>query len=544
VTEEIRKSVLPFSTLSQDREEPFSKETEKATLFCLAELERAKGGGLVLKHPPEKLDFIAKVCYPFWLVTLDEIGLLFDGLNTTSETLTYLIIPDIQVFIDDLKRSSITREAYMTFLSDNLNFFQASSNKKEKVIDGLIIDPEFLHEFNLYLTEVTQIEASLSNTVKVSPTLDESLIASNKAELQNLKSKFEGEVDALYKSMKLLKAKTTEFLKVIRDEIKEIEGKFNKEIEKSQVFIAEDVKEIRKKYDEEVTEYSKEAEEKLLSLQQEKIKLEKTKEKLTEEIEHCKAEIETCAINKDDVGERKWKEERNELKGRLSETEKELNELNRLIKEIRDDKTLKIFDLKSERDSKIKEAERDIVEIEASRDAKIRIYKEEMEKFEELTSSIIERIDELAKLREKAIDEFNKLGIQQKQEKHTLVYMPFYLLCYKSESRKRYVPFPPSIVNSVSFSVKIKGALGKSKIKQLLQPRSKAIVTLLNKFPPLMEQNPVFNREMNEACTKINMLRTKESRKPIKTGLKELQEEGWFSKKEYEIFSETLENVE
>jgi len=540
MSQKITGSILPFSAISRNRKEPFTKEVERAAIFCLAELERAKGKGLILKQPPEKLTFIAEVCYPFWLVTLGEIGLLFDGLNVTSHTFTYYAIPDMQVFLDNVKRSSTTRQTYMAFLSDNLSYFQVSGNEKRKTIDGLITDPEFLHEFISYLSEAKPIKNSLSNTITVSPTLDESSITSIMEELQNLKSKLVRDASALYTSMKLLNAKTESFLKVIRNEIKKIEEDFSEEIKKCKASITEETEEIRKEYDGKVTEYSKEVEEELINLRREKIKLERTMRRLTREVEHCEAEIKTCAIDKDDVGESKWKEERNSFKKQLSETETELKELDKKIKEVEDDKKLEIFKLKSERDTKIQEAMKDLVEQESSRDAKIQIYEEEMEKFEELTSSIIEGINTLAKLREESIDEFRKLGIQQEMKKHALIYMRFYLACYKSDSRKRYVHFPPSIVSNVSLSVKFKGALGRVKIKQLLQPRSKTIVSLLNKFPLLMEQNAVFNREMNEACAKGNMLRTKDSRESIKIELEKLRDEGWFSEKEYETFSEIL----
>jgi hypothetical protein len=534
------KSILPFSTLSENRREPFTKKIERAAIFCLAELERAKGGGLVLKQPQEKLAFIAEVYYPFWLVTLDKIGLLFDGLSTTSQTLAYLTIPDIQVFLDNMKSSSKTRQAYLTFLSGNINYFQVPSDEEGKIINGLITDPEFLDEFMPCLSKGAPIKTSLSDMVTVSPTLNESSIASIMEELQNLKSKFVEELNALYTGMKLINAKTESFMKAIRSEIKKIEEELSKKIEKCKASMTEEVDEIRREYDEEVTEYSKTVEEELLSLQQEKIKFEKTKEQLTHEIDHCEAEIKTCAINKDDVSEHKWREEKNKLKKQLSETETKVKKLDKNIEKVKDEKNLKIFELKSERDAKIKEAMKDLVEIESSRDAKIRIYKEEMEKFEESTSSIIDQIDKLAKLREKSIDEFDKLGVPQKRRKRLSIYVPFYLACYQSESGKRYVHFPPSTVANVSLSVKFKGALGKAKIKQLLQPRSKKIVSLLNKFPLLMEQNAVFNREMTEACVKANLMRTEKSRESIKEGLEMLKEEGWFSEKEYESFSQML----
>lgn len=534
------KSILKFSTLSENRREPFTKKIERAAIFCLAELERAKGGGLVLKQPQEKLVFIAEVCYPFWLVTLDKIGLLFDGLSTISQTLAYLTIPDTQVFLDNMRSSSKTRQAYMTFLSGNINYFQVPSNEEGKVIDGLITDPEFLDEFIPCLSKAAPIKTSLSNMVTVSPTLDESSIASIMEELQNLKSKLVEELNALYSAMKLINARTESFMKAIRNEVKKIEDELGKKIEKCKASTTKEVEEIRREYDEEVTEYSKTVEEELFSLQQEKIKLEKTKEQLTKEIDHCEAEIKTCAINKDDVSEHKWRQEKNKLRKQLSEIETKAKELNKDIKKVKDEKNLKIFELKSERDARIKEATKDLVEIESSRDAKIRVYEEEMEKFEELTSSVIDQIDELAKLREKSIDELDKLGVPQKRRKSLSIYVPFYLACYQSESGKRYAHFPPSIVTNVSFSVKFKGALGKIKVKQIFQPRFKKIVSFLSNFPLLMEQNAVFNREMNEACAKVNIMRTKKSRESIKEGLEMLKEEGWFSEKKYESFSQVL----
>lgn len=540
MSQKIMRFILPFSTLSQSRREPFTKEIERAAIFCLAELERAKGGGLVMRQPPEELAFVAEVCYPFWLFTLDKTGLFFDGLNVASHALTYLTVPDIQVFLDSVNRSSKTRQAYMAFLSDHVNYFQVSGGEERKLIDGLITDPEFLHDFNAYLSEAVPVKTPLSGRVVVSPTLDESSVSSLVQELQNLKSRFMEEVNALYRSMKLINAKTGSFVKVIRSEIRRIEERFAEEIKKCKASIAGKVSEIREEYDEKVMELSKRIQEELLGLQQEKIKLEKIKEQSIGEIEHCEAEIKTCAISKDSIGERKWREKRDELKRNLSETEIKIKELDKKIKGIEEEKALKNFKLKSECDAKIKEAMKDLVEIESSRDAKIRIYKEEMERLEELTSSIIGQIDKLAKLREASIAEFDKLGARQKRKKCALIYMPFYLTCYQSESVKRYVHFPPSIVNSISFVVRFKGALGKARIKQLLQPRSKKITSILNKFLILMEQNAVFNREVNEACAKANLLRTRSLRESIKKGLAKLKGEGWLSEREYESFSQIL----
>jgi hypothetical protein len=144
----------------------------------------------------------------------------------------------------------------------------------------------------------------------------------------------------------------------------------------------------------------------------------------------------------------------------------------------------------------------------------------------------------MAKMRETDISNFEKLGIKQTGTKNALIYMPFYLACYQSESKKRYVLFPPSIVNSVSLFAKIKGALGKTKVKQLLVPRFKAITPFLNELLKLIEQDAVFGRDISEAGEKAGMLKTDLMREKIKSGLERLKQEGWFSEKEYEAFAE------
>ena len=155
---EITQFILPFSVPSENRKDSFTKEMENAAIFCFAELERAKGGGLILKQPAEKLAFIDESCYPFWLIPWSKLNLLFDGLNTTAYTLTYKAIPGVKTFMENVGRSSKTLEAYTAFLSDNVNYFQTPTTEKEIVLNGLITDPNFLKEFALYLSEAKQVE--------------------------------------------------------------------------------------------------------------------------------------------------------------------------------------------------------------------------------------------------------------------------------------------------------------------------------------------------------------------------------------------------
>jgi len=533
----ISSFVLPFSVLSENRKEAFTKEMEKATIFCLAELERAKGRGIILKQPVEKLAFVAEGYCPFWLVSWNKLNLLFDGLNITAYTLTYKTIPDAKAFTENVERSSKTQETYMAFLSDNINYFQTPTTEKEMVLNGLITDQNFLTEFTSYLSEAKQFETLPLNMVLLPPRIDESTISSATLELESLKFEFKEDVNTIYISMKLLNKTTHNFVRTIQGKIKTIKGEFGREIKNQENIVAPKIDRINEEYDEKITALTKDFEKQLLPLQKEKVKLEKTREQTLNKIERCKIEAKTCATNKDVVGERKWKEKANETKKELSENETKIKEVEGKIKGIEESKSLETFRLRSEWEGKIKEAKKDLLELESSRDAKIQLHKQEIEKLERLTSTIIGQMDKMAKLREANLADFEKLGIKQRQMKSALIYVPFYLVSYRSKSKRRYVLFPPSVANSVSLSAKLKGALGRARVKQLLVSRFKTVTAFLNKFPALIERDAVFERDINEASDEADMLKIASQREQVSNGLKQLKEEGWLSEKEYEAFA-------
>jgi hypothetical protein len=486
------------------------------------------------------LIFIAEVYYPFWVAHFGRLCLLLEGLNVASHSINYSALPDLKAFKDNMGIRSETRQAYVTYLSSNLNYFQVPGNEETKVIDGLITNVDFLNEFMLYLNEATTTEAAIVNGVLISPTNDKDAILSMIQEIENLRSKFVGELKELNEIIKLLNLKAKEFLEILRAEVKKNEEKFSKPIEKVKASLRKKTSQLNKEHAEKVMEISTKFEQETLALQKEIITLEKTKEQLAIETEHCDSEIKTAAINKDDVTEQKWKEKKEELKKTLPETFTKIKVLEEKIKEIEENKKNMIFQMKSENDAKIKEASKELIEIESSRDAQTSICQKEMEKLEDLTSNIIKQIDQLAKMREANIAEFESLGIQQKGINASLVHMPFYLIRHQCGPNRRYTFFAPSSVRSVGVGAKLRSAIGQMKISQLFQPRSKRIVSLLNKFAVLLGENIAFSREIDEACLKANLLEAENMRQSIRIGLNKLKEDGWLSEQEYISFSQIM----
>ena len=534
------KLILPFAVPAEDRVKAFTEDMEMATVFYLAESDREKGGGRVLKKPAEKLVFIAEVCYPIWLVPWRRKTLLFDGLGVTTYTLSYDVLPDIKGFNDDIQRSAETCEAYSAALSNNASYFQDFASKEEKTIEGLVTSPDFIQDIISYLPEGEKIERPIVSKVFLSPTIDRQAISTSLEEFSNLRAKLTSDVKDLSKSMKLLGTTTREQVKAIREETREIEKKFGEKIARIKPRVTKKVQEIKKKCDAEITRLSKSFERRLRPLHKDLVKLEKKQERLNFEIDRCEAGIKSCRLRKDEGGELQLSQKLEKIKKELPTLQKNIRKMKNKIEDVEDAKNLEIAKLRVDYDTYIEEAMKDLRELEASREARIKMKQQEIKTLEDTTSSIIDQMNEMVKLKKSALNELDGMGTPKSRRKYALVYLPFCLACYEKESKKRYMVYPPSVVGSMGILTKLKGVFGATKMKSLLQPRSKAITTFLNQLVPIIEENPVFEKEINDAGMQASILRTTESRIGIKKGLKELREENWISESELQTFSKLL----
>ena len=536
LAKQIDKTLLPFAASAPDTSVFFTDEIEKAAVFCITELNREKGGGFLRKQPAEKLVFISKVYYPFWLAPLREETLLLDGLNLSSHTITYPALPDLKEFKEDLKDGSVSRQVHVNFLSNNQNYFQTTGEQK-LVVEGHIKEGDFIEEFLSYVKEGKTTDTPVTDSVLITPALSASEVGKMLQAVDDTREKMLEDIANLNKIIKLLNLRTQNSLDSLRKEIKETENQFSEQIQKAKAALDIKLDEIDKEYSEEVTQVSDKFEDEITALQKEIVKLEKTREQLNSEIEHVEAEIKTAAVNKDDSAEQSWKEKRGELKKQLPEIADKIKELQGQVAEIEENRKNELFKLKQNNDARIKEASKDLVEIEASRDAEVKTCTGEMEKIEELTANIIQKVDELAKGREAVILEFDGLGVAEKREEATLVYMPFYLSCFQSKSGKRCIYLAPSMLSDGGIGTRLK-SVGKAKVTQMFQPRSRKIISILNRFIQLLDENIVFNREISEACAKANQLRMPASQEAIKNGLNTLKGQDWLSDREFESFSQ------
>jgi len=532
--------VLPFTAQSENRKERLTPEMEEAAVYCLSELERAKGGGLILKQQPERTTFVTKIYYPIWLLPWSDTNLLFDGLSTSKHSIRYKQIPDAKTFQANATTSSKTIENYTDLLQNNANFFRTSNRENELVVTGLLTGKEMSAEFDQYLNEAKQIQDPLTDGVVLASRLDETTLGASAEEIDTIKLQFQKEVEALASSMKLLNKTTNSFIKTIKSKIKATKEQFAEKIRKEEEAVTPKLALLREDYDAQIAKLSQDFEKQLAPIDKEKTRLEKTKEQTTEKIESSHLEAKTAKTRKDKITETEWKEKIKELKKQLSDTKKEIQATQEKMRKIQEQKSLEAFRLKSEFETRTTEAKKGLLELEATRDSEIQKHKLQIDRLQKQTTEITNEAENMAKMREADIDSMQRMGIRQRYPKLTSALMPFYIICYQSDSKRRYVAIPPSVANNVSFSAKLKGALGMPKIKQLLNQRFKTIGLFVNNFATVIENDAILERELTEESLKADIVKTENLKQQVKNGIELLNSEGWFSEKEYTAFKQEL----
>jgi len=539
-----KKLLLPFSVSAKDRTLPFTEEMELATVLYMAESERKKGEGIILKKQPEELVFIAKSHYLIWLAPWDGRTLLFDGLGVSAHEFFYEVLPDVKTFINDIQGSAEKRQAYSAALTDHAHYFQSAQKTEEKTIIGLITSPDFIQGFQTYLADAEEVsELEIKEKVCISPVIDESTILSAVTELSGLRTALEGDIQNLREAMKLPSATTRQHVNVIREEIRKIQAELNERINDARTQAMERVRQIQERYDARILKTSQKFEKQLQDLHQERVKLEKSEERDAAQIERCEAEIRASKNRRDSSGERRWKEEKEKWKREISALKKSIDTLDKQIEETESQKKIEISNIRAEFNAQSEAEMKDVRELEADRESKTQLYQKEIKSLEGSTSVILTQLDKLVKQKRIALEELDKMGIREQRRKLALAYVPFYLSCFQAGEQRKYMVYPPSVAGSIGVITKFKGMLGVSKVKSLFQQRSGAVTSILDQVITRIERDPVFKRGLHDVGTHANILQTAESREKIQRGLEDLRNEGWISPNEAQIFSALLKKV-
>ncbi len=531
----IKRFILPFSP--QKSRETIC-EGELAAIYSIAELERAKGGGLVIKQPREKVLFISKIGYPLWLFPKNECTYIFDGLNDSNYSMSYSEMPATKTFRESLETNSKTKEEYLTFLSANYNYFQQGVKEKEILLKGLIVNLDFKKDLSIYRKEAMEMTDKPPNLALFSSMLDAVTISSALTEMDKLRSFLKENVDGLQECQKQLEKTTSQYITELDYAAQAVKDETNAKIKAQEEFLNPKIAKLNSTYKQQIANVTRGFDEEIEKLEKLNSKTMKAVESNEEKIRLCEREAKSQAEQNHLIYEKKWKEKKNQTKKETDGLKKELKRVENSIKNLMKQKTEKTWKLQMELESEVKLARQPLLDLEAYRDAKVLSFRLEADKLYKRQQPVIDGLNGAIKLGESVNGRFESLGILEQQLKTpALFYVPFYVVCYQSGSSRRYIFLAPSVINALGFATKLKSALGMSKIKERLIPRFQTITDLIDKIQVLTKKDSFLEKQIIDLSERNNLLNTDMIRSNIGKGLIYLKDQGWLSDKEYQAVS-------
>jgi hypothetical protein len=315
----------------------------------------------------------------------------------------------------------------------------------------------------------------------------------------------------------------------------------NAKIKAQEEFVNPQIAKLNSEYKRRIADVTRSVDDDLERLEKLKLKTQKFIQSDEEKIKLYQREAENQALKEHRIYEKGWREKSSQAKKELNGLKKELKRIEKSVKNLIKQSKLETFKLQSELEAKIKLARQPLIELQAARDAKALSFRQETEKLIKQEKPVIEGLNGTIKLRETINANFDMLGFREPLLKSpVLFYVPFYVACYQAGSTNRYIFLPPSTTSAIGFAVKLKGAFGRSKIKELFIPRFKEIALLIDKVQVLVKQDSLLDNEIMELGEKNNLLYTESVREDIAKGLVYLKHEGWLSEREYQVLSISL----
>lgn len=528
-----KRFILPFSAVQNETTKIFV-DKEVAAVFALAEMDREKGGRIISRNASESVTFVAKIGYPLCLYPLDDDVFLFDGLNVQEYDLPYAGIADVTAFLGGLKSSCKKRESFASFIGENANYFAKLDVRKTLKLKALIADSGSLGELSASRHQALDSPDQFADIGLLSSPLSESKLLAATHEIAHTKSTLEKELKELNFAIELLGKSCSAFHNELHEEMEALKQEFALEIRQEESVVAPILRSLHDQYDRRIVELTKAIEKRKVPLHSEKLRLAKSKTELTREISKYQTSAKLVAGN-DKEGRERWKSKIKNANEGLSTAEKQLKSNEKTLEDLDKKKAAETQRFRAELELEIKGARSRIVELESSRDAKILMIKQEMEDLQNQTKFLSDQISKTVKTRETDIAQFDKLHMQSfsKSLDKAFIYLPFYVIAYDKEGRSRYLIIPPSKLNEMGISTKLKGALGGSKLKSFMSPQFKELSVLKENIRNLINKNSVFAAEVKRIGIENNILSKACISEEIEKGLFDLKEQGWLSDKEY-----------
>lgn len=535
--------ILPYAVEEKARKKPFTLDMEISALLCLAEARRKKPR--ILDASSEKISFISKLHYPVWVVPWRDSCLLVDGLEIFSHTFSYVKFPNVELFIEDMKRSKVNKEKFRNTLKKHTQTFE-KPELTQISLEAIFAEKDLLSIFDEFLEQISALKEKQSEHVAlVPPKLNEKTALKKTEKATDLWRQIQSEIKGLQYAISALNEEVSFEEEMILREIEHIQELYKAKIAPLRPVVEKKIEKLLWKRDAKIAKVDKAMERRLTSKLREKRKYERELERLERNLIEYKKRLKMSKRRGDDISASKWEHRIQVYQNKLSKAKRKLRSVSEAIEQIQKQGELEIQKVKTDYQLLIENERRKISDLEVSRDLEVESRKSQIEEMKTDASLIIDHIRRLIDLKRSEASKIKEATIPHRIEEITLLCLPFYLVRYEIKEKTRYVTFPPAVATDFKGIIKkLQKAIHRfslqSRIRLLLHSRSTALEKMLEKV--LLEKirsDNTLKKAVYELGISNNILHSSSLKENLTNGLEELRNEGWISREEKEALLKT-----
>jgi hypothetical protein len=527
--------ILPFALPDEERKELFSPNMEITAIVALAEANRKKP--MIVDLFPEKIIFISKLHYPLWVVPWENRSLLIDGLQISSSNVSYMALPEIEPFLNNLERGKSDRTQFFNALNQHEQTFTSFPETRNIRFDSVITDKALLVGIDEYIEETSTKKADVPDKlVLFPPRLDAEAAGKSADEFLDPYNSLQSDIKGLEYASQILSQSAKLHQEKINREIQLANKTFNREVEAIRPSVEKSVDRLRKEQDAKNVRINKMARTQLNAKLREKERQQREFQKLELKKIQYKRRL-AIQSQRDKVGTARREQSLRSCENRLLEAKERLEALLREIERAQKQNMEETIALQNQYQSLIDSERRKIINIEVARESTLGRKKNEEDRLRSVTARILGQIEQMAEQKKLHLNGLKELTIAWQPERVTLVALPFYLTAYYAAGKHRYSVYPPfkaqsheGIVKKIekkllSFSLT-------SRIQLLLQPRSRMLDKMLNTSIETMQTDMALGNKLVELGKTNNLLNQPNLKEALTKGAEEMKAEGWIKQEE------------
>ena len=528
---------LPYVVEDEGRRKPFTQDMESAAVLCLAEAKRKKPG--ILGAPPEKISFISKLHYPLWAVPWNDECIIVDGLRILSHTIEYMKPPDVNLFVESLKRNATARELFRSALKSHTKTFEDFVETTRVSVNSLVANREILSTISRYVEQGLILKKGVTEPVTSIPLkLDEEAAMEKAGNLFNRWRLIQSEIGGLRYAINVLDEETKLHKRKIVGEIEQILETFEDKISRAKSEVEERVEQLTTERDVKIKRIFKVSEKELKAALKERAKDEQKLEKLERDKRVYQKRKQIRKSRGDETGVTYWDHKTKVCKNKISEVKGKIKVLSRFIERTRKQGELGVKKLNESYQGMIVRERKKISDLETLRDSQIETTKKEVGELVSEASSIANLIEQLLEQKKMHASQLKEIAIPWRLEGITLVNMPFYVFRYETREKSRYHMHPPVVAMGYEGIIRriqktIWSFSLESRIKLLLRPGSRALEEMFTSiFAEKVREDETLGRVLYEIGSSNNILGVQDFGEALARGAEELKAEGWINREE------------